>query len=308
MSQYSDSHFSEDPNSSWYKVYSFIKAGSLVLDVGCSSGNFGKVLIDEKSCIVDGIELDDSDYKMAKTKLRNVYKLNIETDDISFIKDKYDYIYFGDVIEHLVYPAKSLDRIKALLKPRGSVVFSIPNMSHISVRLMLLAGEFNYGQTGLLDDTHLHFYTFSKVSRVFSEAGYTISKLDPVLIDYPEELIQKELSKVGLKPTKEFIDFMSKTEASVYQFVGMAVSSKSSKNLDKLDVVSPADLFQKYLDETKNYYESTLESQAKHIAKLENKSAELNVLNNEYLTELNAIKNSKYYNAIKKLGLVNKKK
>ena len=271
MSQYSDSHFSEDSNSSWYKVYSLIKPGSKILDIGCSSGNFGEVLINKKDCIVDGIELDDADYKIAKTKLRNVYKLNIETDDIKFIKDRYDYIYFGDVIEHLVYPSKSLEKVKSLLNSSGSVVFSIPNMSHISVRLMLLSGQFNYGKTGLLDDTHLHFYTHSLVQRVFTEAGYTITKLDPVLIDYPKDLIDQELAKLGLKSTKEFINFISTTEASVYQFVGSAAptntKSQKSKVLDK---------FKLYLDETRKYYEDLLKNNNAHIKKLEAKINESN--------------------------------
>lgn len=270
MSQYSDSAFTEDTNSSWFKAFNYITAKSSVLDIGCSSGHFGEVLIDRKKCIVDGVELDKNDFETAKKKLRNVYRLNIETDDLSAIEQKYDYIYLGDVIEHLVHPIESLTRIKGLLKPTGKLVFSIPNMSHISVRLMLLKGDLIYGKTGLLDVTHLHFYTHNEVQRVFSGAGYVISELDPVLIDYPEELVAKELGFVGLEVTDKFMGFARKTEASVYQFVGYAQpqSNKTPKN-KTLGIVSPVDKFQLYLNETKKYYEGLLHSNTQHIDKLE---------------------------------------
>ena len=241
-----------------------------VLDIGCSSGTFGEVLIQRKQCVVDGVELDKGDFEQAKKRLRNVYQLNVETDDLSDIDEKYDFIYFGDVIEHLVHPSESLARVRSLLKPNGKIVFSIPNMSHISVRLMLLRGELQYGQTGLLDVTHLHFYTYEEVQRVFANAGFEISKLDPVVIDYPRELLDQELERVGLTVTQKFIDFAAKTEASVYQFVGTAepLNGRSKKNR-QLEIVSPVDKFQVYLNKTKEHYEAIIDADKKHIAKQE---------------------------------------
>src|SRR6185437_1634404 len=190
MSNYTNSFFSEENhNTSWYKVFHLIKDKSSVLDVGCSSGNFGHELIKRKGCVVDGIELDTGDAKIAAKKLRNVWVLNIEFDDISKIKKRaYDYVYFGDVIEHLVQPIETLKRVKSLLKPDGAVLFSIPNMGHIAVRLDLLEGNFPITETGLLDKTHLHFYTQEEVERVFGEAGYAIKNLDFVKKDYPKAL------------------------------------------------------------------------------------------------------------------------
>jgi len=270
MSNYSDSTFAKDKNSSWFKAYNYITKNSTVLDIGCSSGTFGEVLINEKDCTVDGIEPDAEDFKIAKEKLRNVYKLNIESDDLKSVASKYDYIYLGDVIEHLVTPIPTLKRLTPLLKSEGKIVFSIPNMSHLSVRLMLLKGEFLYGETGLLDKTHLHFYTHSEVQRVFRESGYIISKLDPVLKDYPKELLEQELGKVGLKLTDQFIKFANSTEASVYQFVGVARRDQGkSQKSQQLDIVSPVDKFQAYLDETKKYYENIITGNEEHINKMQ---------------------------------------
>ncbi|MGB4800577.1 MAG: glycosyltransferase [Candidatus Saccharimonadales bacterium] len=271
MSNYSESSYSEDPNSSWNKILSYIKPKTVVLDVGCSSGNFGERLIREKKCVVDGIELDKADYEIAKGKLRHVYNLNIESDDLSGLADKYDYVYFGDVIEHLYTPEQSLRRVQQLLKPDGELLFSIPNMAHTLVRLMLLKGDFKYGETGLLDKTHLHFYTIKEVERVFSASGYRIIRFDPVLKDLPREVVAEELKHVGLDNTPKFMDYLKTTEASIYQIVGAAVKNHSrlTNPREKLALSSPADIFQDYLDKTREYYEDRLKDQNKYIREVE---------------------------------------
>lgn len=288
MSNYSDSSFSTDPNSSWYKIFQYIEKGSKVLDIGCSSGNFGKVLIEEKGCVVDGIELDLDDYKVAKKHLRNVYHLNIETDNLDEISDTYDYIYFGDVIEHLVTPAPTLRRIHHLLKPNGQLVFSIPNMAHLSVRLMVLQGSIIRGETGLLDKTHLHFYTTAEVERVLKEAGYDLIHFDPVLKDLPRQIIDKELAAVGLQTTEEFVEFTRTTEASIYQIVGAARLAGSGKKVVKavLPKSSPVDVFETLLNETKSYYEAQLKANNRHIKKLEKYAKEANASYEHVLAEL----------------------
>jgi hypothetical protein len=215
--------------------------------------------------------LDESDAKAAKKHLRNVWNLNIETDDLSAITEKYDYIYFGDVIEHLYTPIPSLRRIRPFFKPGGQLVFSLPNMAHLSVRLMLLQGDFQYGETGLLDKTHLHFYTTAELERVLKEAGYSLIHFDPVLKDFPEELVRQELKKVGLEVTDEFMDYTRTNEASIYQMVGAAkLAPVSAKTVPaKLPGSSPVDIFQGYLANVEKTYKKQLSDQKKHITKLE---------------------------------------
>jgi hypothetical protein len=229
------------------------------------------MLIEEKGCVVDGVELDSADYKLAQKNLRNVYELNIETDSLDLLTSTYDYIYFGDVIEHLVHPVASLERIHHLLKPDGQLVFSIPNMAHLSTRLMLLQGDFEYGETGLLDKTHLHFYTTKEVERILVEAGYNLVNFDPVLKDLPEEVIEQELRKVGLTGSDEYLRMMRSSEASIYQIVGAAkTGSPNDKTVRaKLAVSSPVDIFQVYLRNTQENYQQQLEEKNQHIVKLE---------------------------------------
>lgn len=277
MSNYSDSSYSDNVNSSWYKILHLVEEGSAVLDIGCSSGNFGAALIKEKACVVDGIELNSSDAKAARKKLRNVYVLNIETDSLAELSETYDYIYFGDVIEHLVDPVATLKRLEPLFKnkKKAKILFSLPNMSHISVRLMLLNGSFEYGKTGLLDNTHLHFYTLHELERVFNRAGMEISHFDPVTKDYPKSLLDEELSKVGLKNTHLFQKFVNNSNASIYQLVGYATYSKSPRPV-KLNTVSPRDSFADHLSKTIEMYEKALADTNKHVGKLEKEIRRLN--------------------------------
>lgn len=258
MSNYSESYFDEsNQNASWYKVFNLIPEKSKVLDIGCSSGNFGAVLIERKKCEVYGIEPDKQDAEEAARKLKKVWQLNVETDDLETVGiGKYDAIYFGDVIEHLVHPIDTLLRVKPLLKKGGAILFSIPNMGHIGVRLALLEGNFDYTETGLTDKTHLHFYTQKEVHRVFEEAGYKIDVLDFVSKDYPKALLKKHLEKLGLHPKDKFYKMMSATDASAFQFVGKAQPSKVRNH--KLQNFGPIDMFESFFEDTKQNYENRI--------------------------------------------------
>lgn len=255
MSNYSDSEYDEEnANSSWFKVYKLIEKNDTVLDIGCSSGNFGEILQKRKKCVVDGVEIDVSDYNLAKKKLHNVYRLDIEKDDLKEITDKYDVIYFGDVIEHLVDPVKVLQRVKKLLKNKGRIIFSIPNMAHISVRIMLMKGGFEYTETGLLDKTHLHYYTLDEVYRVFSEAGLEIKQIDFVEKDYPKDLIIKTLKDIGLTPNDSFLKNAKSPDASAFQFIGEAAPTFKKPKPRK--VFGPIDLFESYHTDIVNALEA----------------------------------------------------
>ncbi len=277
MSNYSDSTFANNPNTPWFKVLNLIPKKSKVLDIGCSSGNFGEVLIKEKQCTVDGIELDPGDAKKAETVLNKVHTLNIETDDISMVKDKsYDIVYFGDVIEHLVDPVKTLKRIKTKLNSTGSVIFSIPNMTHISVRIMLMGGHFQYGKTGLLDKTHLHYYDLDEIKRVFEEAGFIISELDWVRRDVPTELLKRQLKEIGLTPNTEFIKKSKSLEYAAYQFIGKAKPSLKKPKHTQLPTVSPPiDEFEKYLSEVRQEYNLIIHKSEDHAKQLQDKLVDL---------------------------------
>jgi 2-polyprenyl-3-methyl-5-hydroxy-6-metoxy-1,4-benzoquinol methylase len=258
VSQYADSSFNEGkPNSSWYKTFQLIPGGSTVLDIGCSSGVFGERLIQEKNCTVDGIEIDSGDIKEARKKLRNVHKLNVELDDLS-IEERYDIIFMGDVIEHFAKPIEALMKLKKLLNSTGSLVFSIPNITHMSVRLMLLRGNIEYGKTGLLDETHLHFYNREEVYRVMNAAGLKITKFDYVERDIPLDIINDELKEIGLVANDAFRQIAQSINGAAYQFIGKAIPSKAIT--EPLPIKSPIDLTEKNVNNLKKKYEKEIQS------------------------------------------------
>jgi 2-polyprenyl-3-methyl-5-hydroxy-6-metoxy-1,4-benzoquinol methylase len=288
MSNYSASKFDMHPNTPWFKVLELIPQKAKVLDIGCSSGNFGAVLIERKSCVVDGVELDIDDAKKAAKVLSSIKMLNIETDDISEIEDKYyDVVYFGDVIEHLVNPVAALKRVKSKLKPGGSVIFSIPNMAHMSVRLMLMGGKFDYGNTGLLDKTHLHFYDLDEITRVFSSAGYRIENLDWVARDIPKDMLDKQLHELGLESSHKFIKLSKSLDAAAYQFIGKAVPSSKVMPAKSRAKVSPSiNDFDNFLSQLRKNYEAEIELLRNRVAELELESAKLQKVHNSLAWKL----------------------
>lgn len=269
MSQYSDSQFNfEDPNSSWKMTFDNIPDESTVLDIGCSSGNFAKELISQKKCIVDGVEINPNDAKIAAKSLRNVYVINIETDELP--EESYDIIFMGDVIEHLAQPIPALKRLQKLLKKDGKIVFSIPNITHMLVRMMLLKGTIEYGKTGLLDETHLHFYNQTEVLRIFNSAGYEIANIDYVERDIPVETLRDELQQVGLVIGDEdiFRAHAQSTDAATYQFVGSAIKADKPIKVQKLVEKSPINVNDEYLKQVNSGYKNKIKELEKLVYEL----------------------------------------
>jgi 2-polyprenyl-3-methyl-5-hydroxy-6-metoxy-1,4-benzoquinol methylase len=269
MSNYSDSHIQEDENTTWYKVLNMLKPNSTVMDIGCSSGNFGAELIRRKNNTVDGVEIDKADVEVARQKLRHVYQFNIEEGVPKYVTEhSYDYVYYGDVIEHLVNPVAALINTKKLLKPTGRILFSVPNMGHMLVRLAVLRGEFGYGETGLLDKTHLHFYNKQEVERVFDEAGYKITKLDFVLRDIPRDILEEELRQMGLTGTDDFFKLAQGIDAAAYQIIGEAIVSKRSRKKPLPAVFPAVDEMERHLSKLHQEHAEDIQRVKAHYERL----------------------------------------
>ncbi|MCG2686225.1 class I SAM-dependent methyltransferase [Candidatus Parcubacteria bacterium] len=149
-----------------------------ILDVGCSEGKLGRYLRQHKRAAVFGIDVSDRAIKKAKRNLDGAFVLDIETDRLPFAKKSFDIIICADILEHLYDPLVVLEKLKPYLKDGGIFVLSIPNIANIAVRWNLLWGRFDYRQGGIMDESHIRFFTNKTVRELISRAGLTILKMD----------------------------------------------------------------------------------------------------------------------------------
>lgn len=157
-------------------VLSQIPAGCRVLDVGCATGYLGSNLR-QKGCEVSGIDINQSAIDEIPTAVyKHLICANLDDCDAAPFGAEFDVIVAADVLEHCLRPERVLALLLEMLRPKGRIIVSLPNVAHASVRLALLVGRFEYADIGILDRTHLHLYTRASARRLVEEAGLTITR------------------------------------------------------------------------------------------------------------------------------------
>lgn len=170
--------FNNIPYEAHRLIYDKIENGSNVLDVGCATGYFAKKL-KEKKCNVWGIEIDSSASQKAKKYCEKVFVGDIEKEkSLPFQKHFFDYILLMDILEHLKNPSSALRIFKPYLKKDGKIIISVPNVAFLSIRLALLRGKFAYQELGIMDATHLRFFTKKTLLEMIEKTGLRIEEVD----------------------------------------------------------------------------------------------------------------------------------
>jgi methionine biosynthesis protein MetW len=149
-----------------------------VLDVGCGPGQLGAELKARGVQQVVGIELNPDAARAAVDRLDQVLTLNVETDDVPHADASFDYIVYGDVLEHLVDPWAVLRAHRRLLRDTGSIIVSTPNIGYWPVIADLLRGKWEYRDYGTMDGTHLRFFTRTSLQQLCEQAGYRITQIN----------------------------------------------------------------------------------------------------------------------------------
>jgi 2-polyprenyl-3-methyl-5-hydroxy-6-metoxy-1,4-benzoquinol methylase len=225
-SPYSIHEFSVDGNNdSWSNLFGFVPENSRVLDVGCSTGNFGEALERLKGCTVVGIDISEPDIAIASTRITRAEVADVTEPGALDDLGTFDVIIYADVLEHLVNARSALIASTAALNEGGSILFSIPNMAHLSVRLDLLEGRFGYTEVGILDKTHVHFHDPEAVDSLFADSGLDIVEESSVLMEYPRSWIDERLAGLGLAANDDFTAMLERSRADVFQIVGRATPS-----------------------------------------------------------------------------------
>jgi 2-polyprenyl-3-methyl-5-hydroxy-6-metoxy-1,4-benzoquinol methylase len=153
-----------------------VRDGARVLDIGCATG-YVAALLAGRGCEVVGVEQDEQSAGIARDRGLEVLDADIESsDDRSRLPRGFDFVLLGDVLEHLRDPLDTLAFSRDLLAPGGVVIASIPNVAAWPVRLGLLRGKFEYADHGILDRTHLRFFTRDTANALVRDAGFSVER------------------------------------------------------------------------------------------------------------------------------------
>ena len=187
----------------------------------------------ERGCEVVGIEIDPDAAGAAEAWADRVVVGNIDEGDVwNYVKDEsFDVVVLGDVLEHLRDPLDSLRQAVRKLKPSGYVVTSLPNVAHGDVRLSLLLGRFRYADKGLLDRTHVRFFTAESSRQLHTDAGLCVVETKRVIMP----LFQSEIGVRREEVDDRIVDqVLTDPEAETYQFVTKSVRDNGTQALAQL--------------------------------------------------------------------------
>lgn len=163
-----------DPDEVSGIVANFIPRGARVLDMGCGTGSLSRILADVCHAEVVGIEPDSIRAERAMARGLEVHAGYLSKELISEI-GSFDVVLLADVLEHLPNPHAMLLLCRQALKAGGAVVISVPNVAHWSVRVDLLRGKFQYQPFGIMDATHLRWFTMDTVKSMMISSGFKIT-------------------------------------------------------------------------------------------------------------------------------------
>jgi O-antigen biosynthesis protein len=156
-----------------------------ILEIGCAGGATGKRV--KELMPVDhyaGIEISEEAAVIARQHLDHVIVADVENTDLTAYgleRGSFDLLLALDVLEHLYDPWDTLSTLSEYLTPSGHVIASIPNIQNVAILQDLLKGIWRYEDAGILDATHLRFFTFDEISKLFSGAGLCITRTDCIL-------------------------------------------------------------------------------------------------------------------------------
>ncbi|MGE5139003.1 MAG: class I SAM-dependent methyltransferase [Rudaea sp.] len=164
-----------DPNNTHAILLRLIGKEKDVLEIGPATGYMTRVLAGRERCRVTGFELSRVMAEEARPYLHKLIVGDLENQaDVAKIDGQFDVALLADVLEHLVEPLQPLRELREHLRPEGRLIASVPNVAHWSVRHALLAGRWDLTDRGIMDRTHLRWYTRRTAVALIRSAGYRV--------------------------------------------------------------------------------------------------------------------------------------
>ena len=189
-----------------------------VLEIGCGCGaTLSHIKYLYPNASVHGVELMENVADLGRY-MADVINGDIESMILPYDANQFDYMIMGDVLEHLRDPEDAIRRLKKFLKPGGKIIASIPNLMHISVIAPLLQGDFTYQDEGLLDRTHIHFFTKNEIIRMFSRLDFHVANIAATLCNTEENKVDEDF-KNAILALPQIAD---KEQFRIYQYLVVA--------------------------------------------------------------------------------------
>lgn len=226
-----------DDNHSHSQIVRRVPRYAQVLELGCGDGSMSRLLRERCEAHIIGIDHNPDIVWQAQRYCDYVFTEDLDDPHSldALEGEKFDVITLVDVLEHLQHPEALLQRLKPLLLDEGQILISIPNIAHSSVRLELLNGRFDYETAGILDATHLKFFTAESVQALLEDADFVVNEIDYTWHDLPDEVITRYLKAAGLEPTAAALAKFHEPDAIAYQFIisSSPLVSKTARLADK---------------------------------------------------------------------------
>jgi SAM-dependent methyltransferase len=220
----------EDPYSSHSVILGWLGAGHgrRLLDVGAADGFLAERLT-ANGWQVTALERDPQDAARARSRCREVVVVDLDR-EVPVLSGPFDAAVYGDVLEHLADPLRVLRGLNRSLAPEAVVVVSVPNVAHVWVRLSLLLGRFEYGDRGILDRSHLRFFTRRSFIVLLESAGLSVRRLGATPAPLPS-IVPERLHGRWLRAAQTLQVGAARCWASgfAYQFVAVCALAATER-------------------------------------------------------------------------------
>ena len=176
------------------EIINLVGTNKTILEIGSSSGYMTSFFL-KNGCVVDVVETNKAVLTKLPKGVRKILNYSIEDNKVKNLLAKdYDFIIMADVLEHLVNPQNAIKILHQIASKKCGLIISLPNIASWVMRKQLFfKGDFEYQDTGLLDRTHLHFFTINTLPKFLFEFGWEVKKLEGTITRLPFESIVSKI-------------------------------------------------------------------------------------------------------------------
>lgn len=208
-----------------YRIVEFVPLRARrVLEIGCAEGKLGAEIKSRNQCEYWGIDVHEPSIEVAETRLDQALCIDIESvSPLPLPDDSFDCLIFGDVLEHLQDPEKLLSSMRRHLIPECTLVVNVPNVAHWSVIQQLLSGNFEYADSGILDRTHLRFFTPNSFRAMLWRCGFV-----PTAVKYLTIPNVEQIDWTGVARSLNVAPSVAAATPDIYQFTFQAQLAQTS--------------------------------------------------------------------------------